>query len=330
MTVTGSHRRRLCGRPASVEQPDPGLAPASPAPAVRSAGRCRRPRGRLHACPLLYRFRVIDRLPEPPSPAAARGTGARRARAALRPARRRAHPGAARRRCSRPQWERLLERGARSWPRCSPSDEGTPDRVADLGGAALLERCFALEDPTRLEPAERELLVETDARRRPACCAATSTGSTSRPTGEMRVVDYKTGRAPARGFEAKALFQMRFYALVLWRVHGRVPAAAAAASTWATARSLRYEPDEADLLATERKVPRSGQAIERRREHRRLAALSRAGCATGATTRRCARRSAAPRRPLRPGRDAADDSGLTVPTASAQGDTGRAGRPQPP
>src|SRR5215471_3525620 len=26
------------------------------------------------ACPLLYRFRVIDRLPEPPSPAAARGT----------------------------------------------------------------------------------------------------------------------------------------------------------------------------------------------------------------------------------------------------------------
>src|SRR5438067_5103402 len=25
-------------------------------------------------CPLLYRFRVIDRLPEPPSPAAARGT----------------------------------------------------------------------------------------------------------------------------------------------------------------------------------------------------------------------------------------------------------------
>ena len=25
-------------------------------------------------CPMLYRFRVIDRLPEPPSPAAARGT----------------------------------------------------------------------------------------------------------------------------------------------------------------------------------------------------------------------------------------------------------------
>src|ERR1700676_4509024 len=30
--------------------------------------------GAFMTCPLLYRFRVIDRLPEPPSPAAARGT----------------------------------------------------------------------------------------------------------------------------------------------------------------------------------------------------------------------------------------------------------------
>src|ERR1700723_4413401 len=30
--------------------------------------------GDFMTCPLLYRFRVIDRLPEPPSPAAARGT----------------------------------------------------------------------------------------------------------------------------------------------------------------------------------------------------------------------------------------------------------------
>src|SRR6201996_8167115 len=30
--------------------------------------------GDFMTCPLLYRFRVIDKLPEPPSPAAARGT----------------------------------------------------------------------------------------------------------------------------------------------------------------------------------------------------------------------------------------------------------------
>ncbi|MGM9213095.1 RecB family exonuclease, partial [Campylobacter jejuni] len=43
------------------------------------------------------------------------------------------------------------------------------------------------------------------------------------PTGELRVVDYKTGRSPSQLFEAKALFQMKFYALVLWRTRGVVP-----------------------------------------------------------------------------------------------------------
>src|SRR3712207_8329041 len=43
------------------------------------------------------------------------------------------------------------------------------------------------------------------------------------PTGQVRIVDYKTGRAPGPGFEARALFQMKFYALVLWRVRGGVP-----------------------------------------------------------------------------------------------------------
>ena len=43
------------------------------------------------------------------------------------------------------------------------------------------------------------------------------------PNGAIRVVDYKTGRAPGRGWEAKALFQMRFYGLILWQLYGRVP-----------------------------------------------------------------------------------------------------------
>src|SRR5450756_3227373 len=44
------------------------------------------------------------------------------------------------------------------------------------------------------------------------------------PDGAIRVVDYKTGRSPKPGFESGALFQMRFYALVLSRLRGRVPA----------------------------------------------------------------------------------------------------------
>ena len=74
----------------------------------------------------------------------------------------------------------------------------------------------------RLEPAERELYVETllDSR-------LLLRGFVDRldvaPDGAIRVVDYKTGRAPGEVFEAKALFQMKFYALVIWRTRGVVP-----------------------------------------------------------------------------------------------------------
>ena len=75
---------------------------------------------------------------------------------------------------------------------------------------ALVERWFSLEDPTRLEPAERELYVETD------LDGLILRGYVDRldvaPTGEIRVVDYKTGRSPSELFEGKALFQMKFYA----------------------------------------------------------------------------------------------------------------------
>ena len=43
------------------------------------------------------------------------------------------------------------------------------------------------------------------------------------PDGAIRVVDYKTGGAPREAFEARALFQLKFYALVLWRTRGVVP-----------------------------------------------------------------------------------------------------------
>src|SRR5579859_5179934 len=65
---------------AAPEATVPGPAPA---PTGESTAGKERPRGPalspsraadFMTCPLLYRFRVIDKLPEPPSPAAARGT----------------------------------------------------------------------------------------------------------------------------------------------------------------------------------------------------------------------------------------------------------------
>ena len=41
--------------------------------------------------------------------------------------------------------------------------------------------------------------------------------------GALRIVDYKTGRAPGELFEQSALFQMKFYALMVLRTRGVVP-----------------------------------------------------------------------------------------------------------
>ena len=109
-----------------------------------------------------------------------------------------------------------------------------------------------MENPQRLEPAERELRIEVELE-----TGLTLRGFVDRldvaPSGDVRVVDYKTGRSPSPAFEGKAMFQMRFYALVLWRLHGRVPRLLQLLYL-GNGETLSYSPDEADLLGTEVKV----------------------------------------------------------------------------
>ncbi len=218
--------------------------------------------GDFMTCPLLYRFRVVDRLPEPPSPAATRGTVVHAVLERLfdLPATQRTVREA--RRLLRPEWERLVtsdpELGALF------GDDAAEEHQWLAGAEELLERYFTLEDPTRLDPASRELLVETQLE-----SGLVLRGYVDRidvaPTGAIRVVDYKTGRAPGAGFEARAMFQMRFYALVLWRLYSRVPRVLQLLYL-GSGEVLRYEPDEADLVATERKVVALWQAIARATE----------------------------------------------------------------
>ncbi len=66
-------------------------------------------------------------------------------------------------------------------------------------------------------------------------------------------------------FEAKALFQMKFYALVIWRTRGVVPAMLQLVYL-GNGEMLRYVPDERDLLATERKVEAIWRAIRQAEE----------------------------------------------------------------
>ncbi|WP_344824718.1 RecB family exonuclease [Actinocorallia longicatena] len=216
--------------------------------------------GDFMTCPLLYRFRVIDRIPEKPSPAAVRGTLVHAVLERLfdLPAAERT-PQAAQALLD-PQWERLVAEE----PELSALFDGAEDQAQEewLAQAhTMLERYFTLEDPQRLEPADRELFVET----------VLPTGLKLRgyidrvdvaPSGDVRIVDYKTGSAPRADFEARALFQMKFYALVLWRIHGRVPRLLQLMYL-GNGEVLRYSPDEADLRATERKVEALWSAIRR-------------------------------------------------------------------
>ncbi|MFN8126938.1 MAG: PD-(D/E)XK nuclease family protein [Candidatus Nanopelagicales bacterium] len=231
--------------------------------------------GDFMTCPLLYRFRSVDRLPEPPGPEAARGTlvhavlerlfdiapGDRTPQVAhgLIPDSRTAMTAAS------PELPGLLFGGTTPGPAGSPTAIAAPDPQAVdrflAAAAGFLDRYFALEDLNRLQPAERELSVSTE-----LPSGLVLRGIIDRldraPSGAVRVVDYKTGRAPGPGWEAKALFQMRFYGLVLWRLHGQVPARLQLLYLGNTER-LTVDPSEAELRATQAKVEALWDAIER-------------------------------------------------------------------
>ena len=246
--VTGSEPLVPPQMPSGVDRPAPGpsLSPSRAADFM--------------TCPLLYRFRVIDRLPEPPSPAAARGTLVHAVLERLfdAPAAGRSPQAAVE--LVEPEWQRLLA----AEPELAALFADETERSAWLAQAhAMLERYFTLEDPTRLEPAHRELQVQAV-----LASGLRLNGYIDRldisPAGDLRVVDYKTGTAPREDFEARALFQMRFYALALWRTRGLVPRLLQLIYL-GNGEIVRYQPDEADLLATERKIEALWRAIDRAR-----------------------------------------------------------------
>ena len=211
-------------------------------------------------CPLLYRFRVVDRLPEAPSQAMARGTLVHAVLERLfdEPAAGRNPQAAAA--LIAPEWDRLVA----AEPELAELFADPAEHAAWLEQAgAMIDRYFTLEDPTRLEPAHRELHVQAE-----LASGLRLRGYIDRldvsANGEVRIVDYKTGTAPRADFEARALFQMRFYALVLWRTSGTVPRLLQLMYL-GNGEIVRYAPDEADLLATERKIEALWRAIERAR-----------------------------------------------------------------
>ncbi|ADD44121.1 RecB family exonuclease [Stackebrandtia nassauensis] len=205
------------------------------------------------SCPLKYRYRVIDKLPEPTSSAQVKGTLVHSVLERLYDL------GAAERTSGRalelvePEWKRLRDADAEA--------AGVVDDesawIAEV--RKLVEAYFAVEDPRRLQPAERECLVE----------ATTADGVRLKgyidrldvaPTGEIRVVDYKTGGVPREAFRAEALFQLKFYAVALWHVRGVVPTVLRLIYL-KDGQAIDYSPTEAELRATERNITALWRAI---------------------------------------------------------------------
>ncbi|HEX4701349.1 MAG TPA: RecB family exonuclease [Pseudonocardiaceae bacterium] len=216
--------------------------------------------GDFKQCPLLYRFRAVDRIPETPDRAQVRGTVVHAVLEKLfgLPAADRVPDRADE--LVAPAWAELVtERPALAELFDGPDDPALAGWLASA--RELLASYFELEDPRRVRPEACELRVETE-----LASGLLLRGFIDRvdvaPTGEIRIVDYKTGTAPREFGEAKALFQMKFYALVLYRIRGVVPRQLRLMYL-ADRQSLVYTPDEAELVRFERTLDAVWQAILR-------------------------------------------------------------------
>jgi putative RecB family exonuclease len=167
-------------------------------------------------CPQLFRYRAIDRLPEPATVYQARGTTAHLALQRLfdRPAGQRTP-------------EALYELFREAWAGLRVEEyEGLfatqeEERAWGLESLALLGNYFSVEDPAAFEPLDRELdlLEEMD--------GITIRGILDRmeemPDGRLVITDYKTGKAPPERYALPAFFALKIYALLIRRRTGRTP-----------------------------------------------------------------------------------------------------------
>jgi len=204
-------------------------------------------------CPQLYKYRVIDQLPEPPSIDAERGKLIHAILEDLFEM-----PAAER------TFDAAIELLPQKWVEQLAERPELGQLVADekewLDRAqALLTNYFSLERPDTFESTYRELHLE-----RTLTDSIYLHGYVDRldvaPTGEVRIVDYKTGKSPRPGWEEKALFQLRVYALLYWKNQGVLPKLLQLIYM-GDSRVIKSEPTEAQLLAAERILRAIGDEI---------------------------------------------------------------------
>lgn len=197
-------------------------------------------------CALAFRFSAIDRLPEPPSIAATRGTLVHAAleRLFLREPADRTLPTA---------YECLSEatEGMRDDPDLTGLGLDAAAEATFLGEAkVLVEKYFRLENPATVTPIGLELKLEVE------LAGVRLRGIIDRleldSDGELVVTDYKTGRAPSEKQEQQRLTGVAFYSLLCERLFGQRPAKV----------QLLYLADPVAIIATP--TDRSTRSVERK------------------------------------------------------------------
>ncbi|HMD46204.1 MAG TPA: PD-(D/E)XK nuclease family protein [Acidimicrobiales bacterium] len=169
-------------------------------------------------CPLAFRFSVLERRPEPPSAAAVKGTLVHRTLEGLfwsHP------PGARTPEAARHEfdlaWAALGDDPEWAALGLSPEEETAFRADAET----LTTNYFAIEDPNTVNPVGVELGLEADlgdVRLRGIIDRLDLTES-----GDLVVIDYKTGRAPSERYERAKMSGVHIYALLCEVVLGRPP-----------------------------------------------------------------------------------------------------------
>lgn len=168
----------------------------------------------------MFRLRVVDRVPEPPSAAATLGTLVHAVLEELYdlPAGERT-PAAATAMVD-PLWRAMIAAD----PDLANLHVDAAAEAAWLDDArSRVERYFTLENPQRLEPAAREEFVQWQLEDGPLLRGIIDRVDVA-PDGSIRIIDYKSGKTPLPQYGQAATFQMRFYALLVERLRGRRPA----------------------------------------------------------------------------------------------------------
>lgn len=209
------------------------------------------------SCALAFRFSVIDRLPEPPSAPAVKGTLVHRALERLY--------------CAPPAERTLaaalsglghaIEEARSSDPEYLALDlDADADAALGVDAERLVRRYFEMEDPTAVRPIGLELMLEAE------LGGVRLRGIIDRldldPDGELVVTDYKTGRVPAPRFEQGRFGGVHFYALLCESMLGRRPARVQLLYL-SEGVAIVATPSEQSVRGLERRVGAVWQAVER-------------------------------------------------------------------